>query len=163
LGTLSSYSGITDANGDIQIRVKAPDVAGTHTITANCGVCANPTVSANIDVKVPGLLPISPISPRKQDGSYVYALTSVDHTHAGNGRYHRNQYYLTDFSRKNLRTLIDAFFGIWLGHCGLERCKPAVGRSLRHPSRLESPPRGASGRARNRHFFYPCTEPSLCG
>ena len=109
LGTLSSFSGITDANGDIQIRVKAPDVAGTHTITANCGVCANPTVSAKIDVKVPGLLPISPISPRKQDGSYVYALTSVDHTHAGNGRYHRNQYYLTDFSRKNLRTLIDAF------------------------------------------------------
>ena len=109
LGTLSSFSGITDANGDIQIRFKAPDVAGTHTITANCGACANPTVSANINVKVPGLLPISPISPRKQDGSYVYALTSVDHTHAGNGRYHRNQYYLSQRSLQNLLTLIEAF------------------------------------------------------
>lgn len=105
----SSYSGIADANGDIQIRFKAPDVAGTHMITANCGVCANLTASANIQVKVPNLVPISPVSPRKQDGSYVYALTSVDHTHAGNGRYHRNQYYLSQRSLQNLLTLIEAF------------------------------------------------------
>jgi hypothetical protein len=58
---------------------------------------------------VPDLLPISPNPPQNTDGSYVYALTSVDKTHQGNGRYHHNQYYLTTLARQNLRTLIDSF------------------------------------------------------
>lgn len=110
-GSLNAVNGITDANGEIKISFRAPDVSGIHTITASCGTCVNPSASADIQVKVPDLLPISPNPPRNPDGSYAYALTSVDQTHAGNGRYHHQQYYLTDFSRKNLRTLINAFSG----------------------------------------------------
>lgn len=108
-GNLYISNSSTDAYGEIKIGFKAPDVSGTHTITATCSTCQNQSVRMDIHVKVPDLLPISPNPPRNSDGSYAYALTSVDKTHAGNGRYHHHQYYLTDFSRKNLRSLINAF------------------------------------------------------
>lgn len=58
---------------------------------------------------MPDLLPISPNGPQNPDRTFVYALTSVDITHQGNGRYHHNQYYLTQQSRQNLRAMIEAF------------------------------------------------------
>lgn len=58
---------------------------------------------------MPDLLPISPNAPQNADGTFVYALTSVDKTHQGNGRYHHNQYYLTEQSRQNLRAMISDF------------------------------------------------------
>lgn len=108
-GDLSVASGMTNESGEFKFTFKAPEVSGIHTISVTCNACTNQTERKDIQVKVPDLLPISPNPPQNADGNFVYALTSVDITHAGNGRYHHNQYYLTDQSRQNLRALIDAF------------------------------------------------------
>lgn len=108
-GVLSGTQGITDANGEVKVTFKAPEVAGIHTVRVACAVCTNSPVFKEIQVRVPDLLPISPNPPQNADGTFVYALTSVDRTHQGNGRYHHNQYYLTEQSRKNLRAMVDAF------------------------------------------------------
>jgi hypothetical protein len=101
--------GNTDANGEVRFNLKAPDVAGIHTVSAICNTCTNKAASKDMQVKVPDLLAISPNPPQNMDGTFTYALTSVDKTHAGNGRYHHNQYYLTGQSIQNLLTLINAF------------------------------------------------------
>ena len=80
-----------------------------HTIKATCSTCSNSSVSQEIKVKVPDLVPISPNSPINADGTYAYALTSVDTIHAGAGRYHKNQYYLTEQAQQNLLGLITSF------------------------------------------------------
>ena len=108
-GKLSAVQGTTDANGEVKLTFTAPEVAGIHTIKATCATCSNSPAAKEIQVKVPDLLPISPNPPQNTDGSYVYALTSVDGIHAGEGRYHKNQYYLTAQARQNLRALIDSF------------------------------------------------------
>ncbi|GKS97590.1 hypothetical protein [Acidovorax sp. SUPP2825] len=108
-GLLSATQGVTDANGEVKIVFKAPEVAGIHTIQVACAVCSNSPVSKEIQVRVPDLLPISPNPPQNADGTFVYALTSVDKTHQGNGRYHHNQYYLTQQSLQNLLGLIGSF------------------------------------------------------
>lgn len=108
-GTLSAVQGTTDGNGEVSVTFTAPEFAGIHTVNAICATCSNSPASKEIQVKVPDLLPISPSAPQNADGSYVYALTSVDKTHQGNGRFHHNQYYLTAQSRKNLRALISNF------------------------------------------------------
>ena len=108
-GSLSGTQGTTDANGEVKLTFTAPEVAGIHTVKATCATCSNSPVAKEIQVKVPDLLPISPNPPQNTDGSYVYALTSVDKIHAGEGRHHKNQYYLTAQARQNLRTLIDSF------------------------------------------------------
>lgn len=108
-GKLNIFNGTTDAQGEIKLWFQAPDISGTHTITAACGMCTNPHARADIHVKVSDLVPISPNPPRNPDGSYVYALTSVDKTHAGYGRYHHHQYHLTGSSLQNLLSLLKAF------------------------------------------------------
>ncbi len=108
-GSLSAVQGTTDANGEIQFKFKAPESAGIHTIKATCSNCTNNPATKEIQVKVPDLLPISPNPPQNTDGTFVYALTSVDKTHQGNGRYHHNQYYLTEQSLRNLQSMIEAF------------------------------------------------------
>ena len=108
-GSLSGTQGITDANGEVRLTFTAPEVAGIHTIKANCSNCSNSPATKEIQVKVPELLPISPNPPQNADGSYVYALTSVDKIHAGNGRYHKNQYWLTEQALQNLSALTESF------------------------------------------------------
>ncbi|MGH8440610.1 MAG: Ig-like domain-containing protein [Pseudomonas sp.] len=108
-GSLSGTQGTTDANGEVRLTFIAPEVAGIHTVKANCGNCTNSPATKEIMVKVPDLLPISPNPPQNAGGSYVYALTSVDKIHAGNGRYHKNQYWLTEQARQNLRALTESF------------------------------------------------------
>ena len=108
-GTLGGTQVTTDANGEAKVTFTAPEVAGIHTIKATCATCSNSPATKEIQVKVPDLLPISPSAPQNADGTFVYALTSVDKTHQGNGRYHHNQYYLTQQSRQNLRTMVEAF------------------------------------------------------
>lgn len=108
-GTLSRTQGTTDANGEVKVTFKAPEVAGIHTIKATCATCSNSPATKEIQVKVPDLLPIPPSPPQNADGTFVYALTSVDQTHQGNGRYHHNQYYLTEQSQTNLQSMIKIF------------------------------------------------------
>lgn len=108
-GILSTTQGTTDANGEVQLTFKAPEIAGIHTIKATCATCSNSPATKEIQVKVPDLLPISPNPPPNADGTFFYALTSVDKTHQGNGRYHHNQYYLTEQSRQNLLDMVGAF------------------------------------------------------
>ena len=108
-GSLSGTQGMTDANGEVRLTFTAPEVAGIHTIKASCPTCVNTVVAKEVQVKVPALLPISPNPPRNAEGNYVYALTSVDKIHEGNGRYHKNQYWLTEQARRNLRALIESF------------------------------------------------------
>lgn len=109
-GTLTSTTqGGTDANGEVKLTFTPPEVAGTYTIKATCAICSSGTGTKVIKVKVPDLVPISPNSPRNADGSFVYALTSVDALHAGEGRYHKNQYYLTEQAQQNLLGLITSF------------------------------------------------------
>jgi hypothetical protein len=103
-GALSGTQGTTDVNGEVKVAFKAPEVAGIHTIKAICSTCSNSPVTKEIQVRVPDLLPISPNAPKNADGTFVYALTSIDPTHQGNGQYH-----LTEQSRKNLRAMIEAF------------------------------------------------------
>lgn len=86
-----------------------PRSGGSSYDQVACAVCSNSPVSKEIQVRVPDLLPISPNPPQNADGTFVYALTSVDKTHQGNGRYHHNQYYLTEQSRQNLRAMISNF------------------------------------------------------
>jgi len=108
-GTLNVTRVTTDANGDAKFIFIPSELAGIHTVTASCNSCPNQVTNMDIQVKVPDLLPISPNPPKNADGSYVYALTSVDKTHQGNGRYHHNQYYLTDLSGINLLILLGSF------------------------------------------------------
>ena len=108
-GTLNPAQGVTNANGELVVKFTAPEFSGIHTIKTNCPSCSNKEVSKEIQVRVPDLLPISPNPPTDADGAFVYALTSVDKTHQGNGRYHVNQYYLTEQSRQNLRSMVAAF------------------------------------------------------
>lgn len=108
-GSLSGTQGTTDANGEVRLTFTAPEVAGIHTVKVACATCSNSPVSKEVQVKVPDLLPISPNAPQNADGTFVYALTSVDKTHQGNGRYHHNQYYVTEQSRQNLRAMISDF------------------------------------------------------
>ena len=108
-GKLSKSQGTTDANGEVKVTFTAPEVAGIHTVKATCTSCSNGPVTKEIQVKVPDLLPISPNPPQNADGTFVYALTSVDKTHQGNGRYHHNQYYLTQQSQINLQSMVAAF------------------------------------------------------
>lgn len=108
-GGLSATQGMTDANGEIKMIFISPDVAGIHTVKASCLECSNSPATKDIQVKVPDLMPISPNSPKNGDGSYVYALTSVDNIHAGSGRYHKNQYWLTINALNNLHELIRLF------------------------------------------------------
>lgn len=103
-GALSGTQGTTDVNGEVKVTFKAPEVAGIHTIKAICSTCSNSPVTKEIQVKVPDLLPISPNAPKNADGTFVYALTSIDPTHQDNGQYH-----LTEQSRQNLRAMIEAF------------------------------------------------------
>ena len=108
-GNISTVQGTTDANGEIKLTFTAPEVSGIHTVKATCATCSNSPAAKEIQVKVPDLVPISPNSPRNADGSLVYALTSVDALHAGEGRYHKNQYYLTEQAQQNLFGLITSF------------------------------------------------------
>ena len=108
-GKLSAVQGTTDPNGEIKLTFTAPEVSGIHTVKATCATCSNSPAAKEIQVKVPDLVPISPNSPRNADGSLVYALTSVDTLHAGEGRYHKNQYYLTEQAQQNLFGLITSF------------------------------------------------------
>jgi hypothetical protein len=91
------------------VTFKAPEIAGIHIIKATCATCSNSLDTKEIQVRVPALLPISPNPPQNTDGTFVYALTSVDKIHQGNGRYHHNQYYLTEQSQINLQSMIAAF------------------------------------------------------
>lgn len=108
-GSLSKLSGTTDANGEVRVGFAASELAGIHTVKATCTTCSNTEAIQEIKVKVPDLIAISPEPPRNADGTFLYALTSVDPIHAGNGRYHRNQYYLTQQSLINLTQLISEF------------------------------------------------------
>ena len=108
-GTLNIAQGTTDANGEVKVTFTAPELAGIHTVKAICSTCSSTEVVKEIQVKVPDLIAISPETPRNADGTFVYALTSVDPIHAGNGRYHRNQYYLTQQALINLTQLISEF------------------------------------------------------
>ncbi len=108
-GKLTPTQAVTNANGDVLIVFKAPEFSGIHVIRAKCQSCSNGEVGQEVQVKVPDLLPISPNPPLNDDGTYAYALTSVDKTHQGNGRYHVNQYYLTPTAQVNLQSLITSF------------------------------------------------------
>ena len=108
-GNLFISDSSTNALGEIKIGFKAPEMSGAHIISATCNTCQNQSVQMDIQVKVPDLLPISPNPPRNSDGSYAYALTSVDKTHAGNGRYHHHQNYLTGNSLQSLLVLVKSF------------------------------------------------------
>lgn len=108
-GNISKIQGTTDGNGEIKLTFTAPEIAGIHRVQATCATCANSPATKEIQVKVPDLLPISPDPPRNADGSYVYALTSVDRIHEGNARYHRGQYWLTASALNNLQELIQSF------------------------------------------------------
>lgn len=108
-GTLSATQGTTDANGEVKLTFRASEIAGSHIVKANCATCFNSPATKEIQVKVPDLLPISPNAPQNADGTFGYSLTSVDQTHQGNGRYHHNQYYLTEQSQINLQSMITAF------------------------------------------------------
>ena len=108
-GSLSVVQGTTDVNGEVKVTFTASEIAGTHTVKATCTTCSNTVVTKEIQVKVPDLLPISPNPPQNADGTFVYALTSVDKTHQGNGRYHLNQYFLTEQAQINLQSMIAAF------------------------------------------------------
>lgn len=108
-GSVSPAGGLTDANGEVKVTFQAPGFAGIHTVTAACSDCSNSPAKREVRVRVPDLLPISPNPPKNPDGSYVYALTSVDRTHQGFGRYHLGQYYLTLNSNINLLSMIRAF------------------------------------------------------
>lgn len=107
-GRLSSSSGTTDANGEFKFTFQAPEVSGIHTIKATCTGCSN-EATHEIKVKVPDLVPINPNPRRQANGSFAYALTSVDNIHQGSARYHVGQYWLTKDARDSLEELIDAF------------------------------------------------------
>jgi hypothetical protein len=107
-GSLSSASGTTDSNGEFKFTFQAPIVSGIHKIKATCSVCTN-EAELEIKVKVPDLVPINPNPPRQANGSFAYALTSVDNIHQGTSRYHVGQYWLTKDASDSLRELIRAF------------------------------------------------------
>ncbi|UUZ63118.1 hypothetical protein LP417_25965 [Polaromonas sp. P1-6] len=108
-GSLSGTQGVTDANGEVRLTFTAPEMAGIHTVKANCSNCTNSPATKEIKVKVPDLVPISPDPPKAADGSFLYALTSVDKIHQGTARYHVGQYWVATDALRNLNDLIQRF------------------------------------------------------
>jgi hypothetical protein len=56
-GKVTANSPVTDANGEIKVTFQASQMAGTHVVAAVCSSCTNTSVTKNIDVKVPDLVP----------------------------------------------------------------------------------------------------------
>jgi hypothetical protein len=107
-GSLSLTAGKTDASGEIKLVFQAPIVSGIQTVKATCTDCTN-EAGHEITVKVPDLVPINPNPRRQENGSFAYALTSVDRIHVGTARYHVGQYWLTKAASDSLDDLVKAF------------------------------------------------------
>ena len=101
-GEVKANSLTTDANGEIKVTFEASEFAGTHVVAAACSSCTNTSVTKNIDVKVPDLIPMqadSSVPPR-------YEL-------AGNtspvGVKHKGNHYFTASAKAYLLNLIDHY------------------------------------------------------
>lgn len=89
-------------NGAVVFNFNPTDTSGTHTITATCDGCTN-TATANVDVKVEGLWPIS--------GSVYYALTEDGSSKViGSTTEHSSNHYVIGEAQQQLWRLAQAFY-----------------------------------------------------
>lgn len=96
-GQLSGTVGITPANGQVTVVLKAPEVAGIHKIKATCTGCASEAVH-EITVKVPGLVELG----ADRSTPSTYTLRGADVRHASN-------HWFSASARIALIELIDVF------------------------------------------------------
>ena len=101
-GEVKANSLTTDAKGEIKVTFQASQIAGKHVVAAVCSSCTNTSVTKNVDVKVPDLIPMqadSSVPPR-------YEL-------AGNtspvGVKHKGNHYFTASAKAYLLNLIDHY------------------------------------------------------
>ena len=93
---------VTDANGEIKATFQASEFAGTHVVAAACSSCTNTSVTKNIDVKVPDLIPLqadSSVPPRYELAGNTSAV----------GVKHKGNHYFTASALNNLSKLIDHY------------------------------------------------------
>jgi hypothetical protein len=107
-GTLSGTQGTTDANGEVQVTFKAPEIAGIHTIKATCATCSNSPATKEIQVKVPGLVEMQP-DPQAPPS---YTLVGERPNHPS------NHWFLPD-SLATLNKVVDAMFKTGWGTVGV--------------------------------------------
>ena len=104
-GTLSGSTGTTDANGEVKVTFKAPQVSGVHTIKATCSSCSNSPASKEIQVKVPDLLDIFALPFRDSRWAYP-GIGQVPGRHAEN-------HYLTVAAATRLLEISRKFNNRW--------------------------------------------------
>ena len=107
-GTLSGTQGTTDANGEVQVTFKAPEIAGIHTIKATCASCSNSPATKEIQVKVPNLVEMLPDTAKPA----TYTLVGV----TGN---HKSNHWFSSASVVTLGKVADAMFNTGWGAVGV--------------------------------------------
>lgn len=107
-GTLSGTQGITDANGEVQVTFKAPEIAGIHTIKATCATCSNSPATKEIQVKVPNLVEMLPDTAKPP----TYTLVGA----TGN---HKSNHWFSSASVVTLGKVADAMFKTGWGAVGV--------------------------------------------
>lgn len=97
-------SGITGANGEIKVTFQASQIAGTHVVAAVCESCTNKSVTKNVDVKVPDLVPFLALPFRTQQWNPEGIGQTVEH---------RDNHYLTVAATYRLLEIATKYKKIW--------------------------------------------------
>ena len=97
-------SGVTEANGEIKVTFQASQIAGTHVVAAVCESCTNKSVTKNVDVKVPDLVPflVLPLAGMQWNPNGV-----------GDTPQHTDNHYLTMAATYRMLEIASKFKKIW--------------------------------------------------
>ncbi len=104
-GKLSVPSGVTDSKGEVTTTFKASQIAGMHTIEANCATCANSPAVHEIRARVPGLVNVFALPFRDAQWAYP-GVGQVPGRHSEN-------HYLTVAAATRLLDSTRKFKAIW--------------------------------------------------
>ena len=97
--TDASCSGTTSGGGKVSFSFNAPEVSGTHTLTASCDKCTNGPQSVGVNVKVKEA--DAPGWDHLTNSPGDYALVGGE-----TGKAHTDNHYLTAAAKENLMKII---------------------------------------------------------
>ena len=103
-GEVKANSHTTDAKGEIKVTFQASQIAGKHVVAAVCRSCTNTSVTKNVDVKVPDLVPflVLPLSGMQWNPNGV-----------GDTPQHTDNHYLTMAATYRMLEIASKFKKIW--------------------------------------------------
>ena len=103
-GKVTANNPVTDANGQVIVTFQASQIAGTHVVAAVCNSCTNTSVTKNVDVKVPDLVPFLALPFRSQLWNSEGIGQTVEHL---------DNHYLTVAATYRLLEIAAKYKKIW--------------------------------------------------